>query len=303
MFVRIACIVLSAWIVTDAGEFLCTQVIGYSQVGWEESGWYRAGGEFERVVDNSRWQLLWANGAGVDKWRQPSYDGWDNELISPCAVNAEAPDRVLLSVSGGFGADLDAWIEAIEAAVRTIRAKLPSARMILLQAVVGGPEHSDCDGAVRAAVQHPVIDEAIERAAGDHSDVAAGYSPEVQSCEGFSDAKGHLSVSAAEAAGRAIGEYYRSFDETAIAMRRAPVAGAPGAGRAIFRMRAGKLRVVNARAGDRLTARTMAGASLYEGPARAAVSLGRFARGVYWIALVRNGRSIARVRIVCGAHE
>jgi hypothetical protein len=289
--------------VIDAGEFLCTQVIGYSQVGWEESGWYRAGGEFERVVADGRWQLLWANGAGVDAWRQPSYDGWDNALISPCAVNAEAPDRVLLSVSGGYGADLDAWVAAIEEAVETIRAKLPSARMILLQAVVGGPDHSDCDGAVRAAVQHPVIDEAIEQAAGDHPDVTAGYSPEVASCEGFSDAKGHLSASAARAAGRAIGEWYRAFDETTIAVHHSRPSGAPEGRPARIEAHAGKLRVVNARAGDRLEAVTAAGARFYEGSARMAVSPRRFSRGVYWIALVRHGRVIARSRIVCGVHE
>lgn len=196
-----------------AQQFACTQVIGYSQVGWSEGGWYMTDGVFEETVGSDGWQLIWGGGAGVDRWQDPNYDGWNNDPISPCARLSDAPDRVLLSVSAGYGEDLDAWVDNTDAAVQTIREKIPSARMIILQAVVGGPDHNSCNDGVRAARQHPVIDEAIAIVAGRYDDVVEGYSPEVESCGDFSDGKGHLTADAAATVGRKIGEYYLAFDQ------------------------------------------------------------------------------------------
>ncbi len=196
-----------------AREFSCTQVIGYSQVGWTNGGWYMTDGVFEETVGSDHWQLIWGGGAGVDRWQNEDYGGWDNDPISSCTQNSDAPDRVLLSVSAGYGDDLDAWVDNTDAAVATIRKKIPSARMIILQAVVGGPDHSTCNDGVRAARQHPVIDEAVAIVAARYDDVIEGYSPEVESCNDFSDGKGHLKSDAAAVAGRKIGEYYVAFDQ------------------------------------------------------------------------------------------
>src|SRR5687768_14143800 len=88
------------------GEFNSNLVIGYSQV----NQWYR---EFESAAGSERWELLWNGGAGVDKWSDPDYSGWNNKLISPCKDRSGDPDRVILSVSGPYGDRVDTWAQKV----------------------------------------------------------------------------------------------------------------------------------------------------------------------------------------------
>ena len=199
-----------------------TRVIGYSQVGQPRGGWYVAGGAFESLVGDERWELLWAGGAGVDRWREVVYAGWARPLISPCPGD-EPPDRVLLSVSGPYGSDEKAWAAAITATVENIRGKIPSARKIVLQPVVGGPEGKSCPARggdrVRASWQHNHIANAIREVEKQYAAateqpvrVIAGYLPRVRDCDDYSDGLGHLKPEAAEAIGRTIGEHYARLD-------------------------------------------------------------------------------------------
>jgi hypothetical protein len=132
--------------------------------------------------------------------------------MSPCPDLADAPDRVLLSISGPFGDDEPAWADAIEATIEQIRNKIPSAQQIILQAVVGGPDHMSCpweDGQVRASWQHAHIDNAIAEVVG--GDVIAGFSPEVENCGQYADAQGHLTQEGSAVAGTTIGNFYSDF--------------------------------------------------------------------------------------------
>jgi acetyl esterase/lipase len=210
-------------------RFRRTRVIGYSQVGQPRGGWFVAEGVFELIVGDDRWELLWHGGAGVDKWRDPDYTGWAQPLVSPCPGDAPV-DRVLLSVSGPYGDDEKAWAEAIDATVAAIRKNIPTARQIILQAVVGGPDGKVCPapasgrgprgraggGQVRASWQHKHIVSAIRAVAkahaGDTVPIIAGYEPKVRSCDDYADALGHLTREGAVAAARAIGERYASLD-------------------------------------------------------------------------------------------
>jgi hypothetical protein len=205
-----------------APRFRRTRVIGYSQVGGPRGGWYVTGGVFESIVGDDRWELLWNGGAGVDRWRQADYAGWSKPLVSACPGD-DRPDRVLLSVSGPYGDDEKAWAEAITETVKNIRQKIPSAREIILQPVVGGPEGKSCPAPggqagqlVRASWQHnhiaAAIREVVKQHAGGEVKVVAGYSPRVRTCDDYRDGLGHLTEEAAKAAGRAIGEYYARLD-------------------------------------------------------------------------------------------
>jgi hypothetical protein len=198
--------------------FTCTQVIGYSQVG-AQNGWYVRDGVFESIVGTDRWQLLWNGGAGVDLWQDPNYAGWNNALVSPCASNSTAPDRVLLSISGPYGSEEAAWGSAIHATIETIKLELPTARRIVLQAVAGGPAHEMCfigGTQVRASWQHKHIDNAIAVVVaarfGTLPEVVAGFSPEVRTCADYADTLGHLTTAGAIAAAQAIGQYYAGGD-------------------------------------------------------------------------------------------
>lgn len=206
-----------------ADAYRRTRVIGFSQVGQPGGGWFVAGGVFESIVGDDRWELLWNGGAGVDQWRKADYVGWTRPLVSACRGEAP-PDRVLLSISGPYGSDEQAWAEAIDATIDTIRAKYPGVRQVILQSVVGGPEGKSCpapagrggvrkgDGRVRASWQHAHIVAAIRRVVrkreGDPVSIIAGFEPKVRACDDYADALGHLTPAGAEAAGRAIGEHY-----------------------------------------------------------------------------------------------
>jgi hypothetical protein len=189
--------------------FRCTQVIGYSQV----LQWFRQSMAFESAAGTGRWQLLWRLGGGVDHWRDPDYEGWHVPVVSPCAQGSDSPDRVLLSVSGSYGSDVSAWEEAIQATIANIRHRYASVRQIILQPVVGGPQHETCRvgrSPVRASWQQEYIDQAISRIVG--GQVVRGLSPVVQTCGDYRDRVGHLTDAGAAAVGRAIGAYYRSRD-------------------------------------------------------------------------------------------
>jgi len=185
----------------DPPKYASNLVIGYSQV----AQWYDA---FESVVENDRWELLWHGGAGVDRWSDPNYEGWSRPIQSPCKVRSGDPDRVVLSISGPYGDDVDRWTQKIEETVKVIRAKYKNAKQIVLQPVVGGP------GTSRAARQHPFIVKAIERVvkADKSGTISAGPSPQVSSSEDYRDALGHLTQQAAGPVGKQIGEYYRKLD-------------------------------------------------------------------------------------------
>ena len=111
--------------VARGDEFTRTRVIGFSQVGQPNGGWFVAGGVFESIVDNDRWELLWSGGASVDRWRNPDYEGWKRPLVSPCS-GENPPDRVLLSISGPYGDDERSWAEAIDATVEENKKKMPA---------------------------------------------------------------------------------------------------------------------------------------------------------------------------------
>ena len=202
----------------------CTRVIGYAQVGHRTKGWYIAGGVFESLVDDARWELSWNPGGGIDRWQNPAYVGWSRPIESSCAGGE--PDRVLLSVGGPYGDDEDAWVAGIEAAVGTVLQRLPSAREVVLQTVVGGPDHATCrfEGVdVRASWQHPYIDAAIESVAATSGlPVTVGPSPEVEQCGDYTDDHGHLSEEAARVVASQLGAFYAGPEGTVWSRRRAP---------------------------------------------------------------------------------
>jgi len=190
---------------------VCTQVIGFSQT----QEWYEGGDAFEATAGDEHWQLLARFGASVDLWADPNYAGWSEPLTSPCADGADAPDRVVLTVTGGWGDNVDRWVQEIEGAVATIETKIPSATQILLQSVVGGPDHADCyfEGTlIRDSWQHKHVDEAIARVASGH--IRIGASPEVETCADYRDAAAHLTESGAASLGARLGVFYAALDAT-----------------------------------------------------------------------------------------
>ncbi len=192
---------------TPPGNYTCTLVVGFSQT----DQWYRMG--FESIVGDDSWEIM-AAFAGVDRWGQPNDPVWRSPIRSACTDRTGDPNRVLLSVSGPFGADEGAWAKAIEDTLAVIRSRFLSVRNIVLQPVVGGPNHEDCffgGERVRASWQHAHIDHAIEMVLGRDAvgNLVAGISPEVRTCDDYRDEVGHLTDEGAAAAAQSIGNFYR----------------------------------------------------------------------------------------------
>jgi hypothetical protein len=191
------------------GEFNCSLVIGYSQV----NQWYRG---FESVAGSDRWELLWNGGAGVDKWSDPDYSGWNNKLISPCKERSGDPDRVVLSVSGPYGDRVDTWTQKLRETLENIRLRYKNVRQVVILPVVGGKNHEACPvpggggGTVRASAQHPFIEQVIASVVAEDKTglLVQGPCAQVRSCTDYRDAVGHLTGEAEEPAGWAIADWF-----------------------------------------------------------------------------------------------
>jgi hypothetical protein len=212
-----------------AQEANCTMVIGFSQTAdWYLAPAYRntnpdEGAIFESIIDNDRWQLKWANGAGVNVYADPDNPAWDSLIVSPCTENSAAPERIVYMISGPHGEDVAGWIADIETALANIREKIPSAEIIALQPVIGAPADADGDECftpqgqrVRASWQATPINSAITDVAERFNDVIEGATTRLLDCNGYTDFLGHISngesVSGASYAAVTTGLFYRDFD-------------------------------------------------------------------------------------------
>jgi hypothetical protein len=190
--------------------FTCTEVIGFSQTNqWYSGGESRVYSPFEDLVDDSAWQLRWFEGAEARIIANPDWDGWAISPVSACSTGPV--DRVILTVTGSRGTDVSGWGLDIRDAIARVRIEVPTASVIVLQPVVGGPEGESCINGgeqVRADLQHPYIWEAILQVASESSDVSSGMKPRVDSCADFRDARGHLTEDAIPRVGAKVGDYY-----------------------------------------------------------------------------------------------
>ena len=195
-------------------RFTCTLFVGYSQT----DNWFAAA---EAVLGTEGYEELWNSGGAAHLWADPGYAGWRNAMQSPCLRAANSPDRVVLDIThdayltpAATGATPVGYMERIiRSVVATTRSRYPSARLIVLQPIVGGPNHATCpwpgaqEGVVRATYNHPVIHDAINRVIG--GDVVMGPDSSVRTCADYRDDGGHLTASAAGPIGQRIAQYYQ----------------------------------------------------------------------------------------------
>jgi hypothetical protein len=129
------------------GGFTCTLILGTNHT----AEWYEAG--FEKLVDDSRWELIHAHRAFVELWADPNDPVWPGAIGSRCAQGATTPDRIIfLALAGGpdgglSNYPLDKWLPLLNADVANIRAKYPAVKRIELMSYVRGPKNGTCPGA------------------------------------------------------------------------------------------------------------------------------------------------------------
>lgn len=189
------------------GQYTCTELVGFSQT----RQWSLDVPDFQDSVGDAAWQVRWAPGGAIYFWADPEYEGWDGAAESPCSTDADAPARVVLTItSQNYENDASSFVIWIEDAVEVVRSRFPSVEQIVLQPVVGGPGNGSCvrddGGEVRASHNHPLIDAAIAQVVG--GDVVAGPSPEVPTCDDYADSAGHLEDAARASIAQTIADGY-----------------------------------------------------------------------------------------------
>jgi hypothetical protein len=140
---------VAAPVTPPGGPFACTELIGLFSTGeWWDDGFYDALGELK-----TRWQGRFSHygytyeytKADSYAWSTSNVGGVNNvRLSAPCVRSAGAPDRIVYQAWSWELTSEKAWIDSLEAALATIRAKRPSARRIDIMTIVRCPANGWC---------------------------------------------------------------------------------------------------------------------------------------------------------------
>jgi hypothetical protein len=203
-------IILATFELAHAQPFTCTELVGFSQTGsWSSTP------AFTSQIPDGAWQTRIQSGGNIDVWKNRTEPGWFVAPGSPCTAFSTTPDRVVLTITRlVYDNSVASWVQGIRDTIATIRWRHPQVREIVLQPVVGGPNHAICPHpddpfrGVRAAYNHPFIDLAIAEVVRLEPGVSAGPSPEVLACNRYRDRAGHLTPSGATEVGADIGAFY-----------------------------------------------------------------------------------------------
>jgi hypothetical protein len=171
----------------------CTLVLGFSVT----SNWYRDG-EFEQQpgIDDAAWEVIALGGHDVWVWSDPTTRAFSKPPLSPCGSE---PDRIVYQVAAKGWRDRSEGeiAAALQRSIENIRARWPTAHVVELIPIVGGPDERPCPasstrgGVVDASEMNPLMSELIAHVA-DGDDVIAGPDLLLADCSQYVDGRGHL---------------------------------------------------------------------------------------------------------------
>ena len=174
------------------GPFTCSLVIGISATG----DWFKAG--FEKIVDNDRWQLMAVHSAFINYWADASNKIWSSKPSSPCTMNADNPDRVILTVLSNHWEKIpvEAWVTQISAAVKNFKARYSNLKNLELATFVRSPGDAPCPlGDTFRAYDLTPADQAFEKTAALFPDlVTVAPKVHVDSCDDYNNHPPHLQL-------------------------------------------------------------------------------------------------------------
>lgn len=203
---------------TSAGEYICTQIMGVSVTG----DWFNAG--FEQGLDklaNDRWQVVWRKQAFVELWADPTSDLWSLPPQSPCASQADNPDRVLFTAVNWTFTTQAEWARQLERVVANIKARYPRVKRIDLLTMLRGPSNQSCGNP--KTVVAPYIDQAITEVSAHWPGlVFPGPRVEVASCEVFTKGGPHYTEAGMAVVGRLYASQLPRLDAAGCACRAKP---------------------------------------------------------------------------------
>jgi hypothetical protein len=186
-----------------SAAYVCSLILGIATT----NEWF---GGFEKVVDNARWELKFQDSAHIEKWADPANAVWSLPITSPCAQNADKPDRIVFMGVNYDYDTVDLFLPKYIAVLNNIKAKYPSVERIDVMTYTRGPGNKECVGANRSNDSYikPAQDEAIAMFAAMYPDlVFVAPQWEVQSCSDFGLCP-HLSGPANAVISKTIGTYF-----------------------------------------------------------------------------------------------
>lgn len=174
------------------GPYTCSLVIGISATG----DWFKAG--FEQIVDNDRWQLMAVHSAFINYWADPKHAIWGSKPTSACKVNANNPDRVILTVLSNHWETwtVEQWTAPIIAAMKNFKAKYSNLRNLELATFVRSPGDKPCPlGDTFRQYDLAPADEAFQKVAAMYPElVTVAPKVHVDSCADYNNHPPHLQL-------------------------------------------------------------------------------------------------------------
>jgi hypothetical protein len=187
----------------SSGPYACTLVIGIlaTQQYWAD---------FEKLVDAPKWELIWVHSGFVQLWADPANAIWQTALTSPCAQNAQSPDRIVFVALNFDYNTLAQWLPPLTAAANNLHMKYPSARRIELGTFVRAPGNVACPQAPppRSTIS-PAEDQAIAMVVQtDPSLFAVAPKLEAKTCGDFTGNPPHPTPTGAANWAQEMAQYY-----------------------------------------------------------------------------------------------
>jgi hypothetical protein len=186
-----------------SASYVCSLILGIATT----SEWF---GGFEKVVDDARWELKFQDSAHIEKWADPANAVWQLPITSPCAKNADAPDRVVFMGTNYDYDTVELFLPKYIAVLDNVKAKYPTVEHMDVMTYTRGPGNKECVGANRSNDSYikPAQDDAIAMfAAMKPGFVVAAPKWEVLSCSDFGLCP-HLTGPANALISKTIGMYF-----------------------------------------------------------------------------------------------
>jgi len=189
-------------------SYTCNLVLGIDST----SEWFTNG--FEKQVPNERWEIIYHHPGYIENWAKASDEVYKLAPTSPCAMNADNPDRIILNLfadgSDSAIGNKNAWVTALTQAVANLKAKYSRLKRIDLLTMTRAPNNTPCDaGNAAGSSVAQYVDDAVMMVVGNGPPVVVA-SPKffAMNCNVFTSGGPHLSDAGKPVIAKLYGDYY-----------------------------------------------------------------------------------------------
>jgi len=188
--------------------YTCNLVIGIDST----SEWYTSG--FENQVPNDRWEIIYHHPAYIEDWAKASDDVYKLAPTSPCAMNADNPERVIFNMfadtSDSAINNKGAWVTALTQTVANLKAKYSRLKRVDLLTMTRAPNNTPCDSGNQSgsSVAQYVDDAVMMMVTSGPPAVVASPKFFAKDCSVFTSGGPHLTDTGKPVIAKLYGDYY-----------------------------------------------------------------------------------------------